>query len=144
MADSFNKKERIKKKQKRKKEKAERKIRRQEDGHKTAEFMYVDENGHLTETPPDPDKKKVETSLEDIEIGVPKKEKSELSSFERQGTVKFFNEDKGYGFIVDTATQVSYFVHVNSLTVDIKENDKVIFEMGKGPKGPVAENVKMA
>lgn len=143
MADSFNKKERNKKKERRRKEKAERKLRRKQEGYKTAEFMYVDENGNLTETPPDPNKKKVEVNAEDIEIGVPKKEDTGLSAFERHGRVKFFNADKGYGFIEEITTKVSYFVHSNSLNVDIKENNKVIFEIGKGPKGPVAENVRL-
>lgn len=144
MADSYNKKERNKKKEKRKREKAERKLKRKQEGKKTAEFMYLDENGHLTATPPDPNKKKVEVKAEDIEIGVPKKEETGLSAFERHGRVKFFDTNKGYGFIEDTTTKVSYFVHSNSLKIEIKENNKVIFEMGKGPKGPLAENVRLA
>ena len=143
MADSYNKKERQKKKQKRRKEKAERKEQRKLEENKTPEFMYVDEFGNLTATPPDPTKKKAEVKLEDIDISVPSQEKSSESSFIRTGVVKFFNTEKGYGFIIDDETQESYFVHVNSLTEEIKERDKVSFEIGSGPKGPVANEVKI-
>jgi len=55
MADSFNKKEREKKKEKKRKEKAERKLREKLEGKKTTqEFMYLDEDGNLTTTKPDP------------------------------------------------------------------------------------------
>ncbi len=146
MADSFNKKDREKKRQKRKKEKAERKEQRKLDGVKPAEFMYVDEDGNLTTTPPDPTVKKEEISLEDIAISTPKKDDSEddgESKFMRKGTVKFFNTEKGYGFIVDKETRESYFVHADSLSQEIREHDRVTFEIGKGPKGPVANSVKL-
>ena len=144
MADSYNKKERQKKKQKRKKEKAERREQRKLDGKKPAEFMYVDEDGNLTETPPDPTKKKKEYALEDIEISVSKSEKSDQSNFIRSGMVKFFNTEKGYGFIVDMDTKDSFFVHVENIIDEIKDNDRVTFEIGKGPRGPVAVSVKLA
>ena len=60
------------------------------------------------------------------------------------GTVKFFNEAKGYGFIKDLKTQESFFVHINSLTEALKENNKVTFELEMGPKGPNAVRVKKA
>ena len=141
MADSFNKKEREKKRRKRKKDKAERKEQRKQEGTKTEEFMYVDENGHLTPNPPDLSRKK-KVKVEDIEISTPKQEKSDQSNFERAGTVKFFNEEKGYGFIIDSQTKESFFVHADSLVDQIKDNDQVRFEVGKGPKGPVAMTVK--
>ncbi len=144
MADSYNKKEREKKRRKRKKEKAERKVQRKNDGAKKEEFMYVDADGNLTATPPDPTVKKREISLEDIQISTPKQEKSDQPDFVRTGVVRFFNTDKGYGFIVDKETNESYFVHVNDLLDEIRENDRVIFEMGKGPKGPIALAVKLA
>ena len=146
MADSFNKKDREKKKQKKRKEKAERKVQRKVDGVKPAEFMYLDEDGNLTATPPDPTVKKVEYSLEDISISTPKKDESDdngESKFMRLGTVKFFNTEKGYGFIVDKDTRESYFVHADSLSQEIREHDRVSFEIGKGPKGPVANAVKL-
>ena len=77
MADSFNKKDREKKRQKRKKDKAERKEQRKLEGKTEIEFMYMDENGNLVSTPPDPTKKKV-VKVEDIVLGVPKKEDREF------------------------------------------------------------------
>lgn len=142
MADSFNKKEREKKKRKRRKEKQERKEQRKFDDSSPPEFMYVDEFGNLTSTPPDPNKKR-KIKAEDIDVSTPKQGKSDGSSFMRNGIVKFFNEEKGYGFIVDQETKDSFFVHVEGLVDRIKDNDKVSFEMGKGPKGPIAIEVKL-
>ena len=143
MADSFNKKEREKKRRKRKQEKAERKLRRKEEGVKSAEFMYVDQDGNLHATPPDPSQK-LKVSAEDIDISVPKQEKSEVSKFARNGIVKFFDTSKGYGFITDSASGQSLFVHMENLVDRIKENDKVTFEVGSGPKGKIALKVKLS
>lgn len=60
------------------------------------------------------------------------------------GTVKFFNESKGFGFIKDDASQKEYFVHVSGLQADIRENDKVTFDLQEGKKGLNAVNVKLA
>ncbi|WAC42682.1 cold shock domain-containing protein [Pedobacter sp. SL55] len=59
----------------------------------------------------------------------------------KKGTVTFFNESKGYGFIRNSETQESVFVHVNGLKTQIKEGDKVTFEVEKGQKGPTAVRV---
>ncbi len=143
MADSYNKKEREKKRAKRKKEKAEKKAQRKLEGSEEPEFMYLDENGNLTTTPPDPTAKKEEVKLEDIQIGVPKKEDVEDDKFRKEGRVKFFNQEKGYGFICESSTNTDYFVHSENINggVAIKENDKVSFELGSGPKGPMAVKV---
>lgn len=60
------------------------------------------------------------------------------------GTVKFFNETKGYGFIKDNESGQEYFVHVTGLVDKIKENDEVTFELQEGKKGLNAVNVKKA
>ncbi len=60
------------------------------------------------------------------------------------GTVKFFNEDKGFGFIVDDETQNEIFVHVSGLEDDIEKNDKVTFETTEGKKGLNAVSVRRA
>ncbi len=141
--ETFSKKEREKKKQKKKKEKAEKREQRKEEETRSFEdmIMYVDENGHLTSTPPDPSKRK-KIRKEDIEIGIPKKEVQEQEAI-RSGIVKFFNDEKGYGFIVDQFSKDSIFVHANGLVDQIRDNDKVTFEVEMGAKGPIAVNVKV-
>jgi cold shock protein len=62
----------------------------------------------------------------------------------KKGTVKFFNESKGFGFIKDTESQKEYYVHVSGLIDAIKENDEVTFELQEGKKGLNAVNVKRA
>lgn len=142
MADSFNKKEREKKKRKRQKEKAERKEQRKQEISDTPEFMYVDENGNLSPTPPDPARKK-KVKAEDIDVSTPRQDKSGQPVYIRPGVVKFFNQEKGYGFIADQETKEDFFVHADSLADEIRDNDKVTFEVAPGPKGPVAVNVAL-
>jgi cold shock protein len=63
----------------------------------------------------------------------------------KEGTVKFFNETKGFGFVKETATGQEYFVHVSGLLVDtIRENDSVTFDLKEGKKGLNAVNVRLA
>lgn len=61
-----------------------------------------------------------------------------------KGTVKFFNESKGFGFIVEEGTNKEYFVHVTGLVDEIKEGDEVSFELKDGKKGLNAVSVKVA
>ena len=61
-----------------------------------------------------------------------------------KGTVKFFNETKGFGFIVDDETSKEYFVNVTGLVDKVKENDQVEFELEEGRRGLNAINVKKA
>jgi CspA family cold shock protein len=58
------------------------------------------------------------------------------------GTVKFFNESKGYGFIKDESSNQEIFVHVSGLKDKVKENDKVSFNIVEGKKGLNAVDVK--
>ena len=145
--ETFSKKEKEKKKLKKRLDKQEKKEERQanaKDGNNLDEMLaYVDENGNITNTPPDPKKKKV-INVEDIQIGVAKMEPMDESELIRTGVVTMFNESKGYGFIKDLVSQESVFVHVNTLNVRIKENDKVTFEVEMGHKGKNATNVNMA
>src|SRR5690606_38253680 len=105
-------------------------------------FAYVDDEGNITSTPPDPTKKNVIKS-EDIQIGVSRQEAPDPADLIRKGTVTFFNESKSYGFNKDQDTQESIFVHVNGLEDEIKEGDKVTFETEKGQKGLNAVRVKL-
>ena len=61
-----------------------------------------------------------------------------------KGTVKFFNESKGFGFIKDADSQKEYFVHSSGLKESIQENDEVTFDLQEGKKGLNAVNVKLA
>jgi cold shock protein len=61
-----------------------------------------------------------------------------------KGVVKFFNEAKGFGFIIDEESKKEYFVHVTGLVDKIKENDEVEFTLEEGKKGLNAVNVKLA
>ncbi len=60
------------------------------------------------------------------------------------GTVKFFNESKGFGFVVDNASQEEIFVHVTGLIDNIREGDQVTFNTERGKKGMNAIDVKIA
>lgn len=143
--ETFNKKEKEKKKRKKRKEKLERKrqrkIEKAEAGPKKFEDMirYVDENGNLTETPPDPTKRK-KIKVEDIAISVAPSIEVQMDPH-RTGKVKFYNSEKGFGFIIDSETQESIFVHANNVDGELTENAKVAFEIENGPKGPTAVKV---
>lgn len=60
------------------------------------------------------------------------------------GKVKFFNDEKGFGFIKDANSSKEYFVHSNGLIDMINENDEVTFDLEEGRKGLNAVNVKLA
>lgn len=144
--ETFNKKEVRNKKEKKRKDKEKKKLARKENEKKGGlddMIAYVDENGMLTSTPPDPTKKKKGVKLEDIEIGVPIRDSVEDFDPIRKGIVSFFNESKGYGFIKDMETKESVFVHVNNVLEEIKEGNLVSYEVEMGPKGPAATKVKL-
>ena len=143
---TFNKREKEKQREKErqeKKDKMEERKANQVKGKSLDDMMaYLDENGNLSSKPPDP-RKKINIKLEDIEIGVPKHVPLNPEDLIRKGIVTFFNDAKGYGFIKDMETQESVFVHINSLTEEIREHNKVTFEIEMGPKGLNAVNVKL-
>lgn len=143
--ETFNKKEVRSKKEKKRKEKEKKRLARKDNEKAGGDDMiaYVDENGMISSTPPDPNKKKKEVKLEDIEIGVPKRVEEEYDPI-RKGTVAFFNDSKGFGFIRDNETKVSVFVHINNVIDDIREGNLVTFETEMGPKGPSAIKVKIS
>ncbi|NTE02119.1 cold-shock protein [Pedobacter sp. R20-19] len=141
---TYSKKENEKKRLKKQKDKQEKKEERQSNAKKglALEDMmaYVDENGNISSTPPDPKKKKV-FNIEDVQIGITRQEDIIDENPVKKGTVTFFNDSKGYGFIKNTETQDSIFVHANGLVTQIKEGDKVTFEVEMGQKGPTAVKV---
>ncbi|NQY67913.1 MAG: cold shock domain-containing protein [Flavobacteriales bacterium] len=143
--ETFGKKEKEKKRLKKRKDKALKKEERKANaGGSDLDSMmaYVDENGQIVDTPPDP-LKKVKIKASSIEIGVPKKEAIEDEQF-RNGRVDFFNHDKGFGFIIAIGTQEKFFVHINNVIDDITEGNMVVFEVEKGAKGMDAVRVKKA
>jgi len=142
--ESVNKKEKEAKrfkKQKDKLQKSEDRKKNSQGGGLDNMMAYVDENGMLTSTPQDPTKKKILVDVTSIKIGVSKREEEEAPAI-RTGRVDFYNDSKGFGFIKEIGTQEKYFVHVNGLLDEIKENDMVSFELERGLKGLNAVRVK--
>ncbi len=143
--ETFQKKEVRSKKEKKRKEKEKKRLAKKENekkGNLDDMIAYVDENGIITSTPPDPKKKK-EIELEDIEISIPKHDPSQDPDPIRKGTLTFFNESKGYGFIKDSETEEKVFVHINNFIDDINEGNMVSFEVEAGQKGLAAVRVKL-
>ncbi|MCF6348495.1 MAG: cold shock domain-containing protein [Flavobacteriaceae bacterium] len=144
--ETFGKKEREKKRLKKREDKLKRKEGRKASNSKGIGFdnmfVYVDEFGQLTDTPPDPSKK-IKVDASSIELGIPKMEDREDAVDPiRKGKVAFFDTSKGFGFIQEQDTQEKYFVHVSGLTEEVQENDKVSFELERGQKGMNAVRVK--
>jgi cold shock CspA family protein len=145
--ETFNKKEKEKKRLQKKKEKAADKEERKANakkGQSLEDMMaYIDEDGNITNTPPDPSKKRM-FNTEDIQIGVARRVEEAEEDTVNTGIVTYFNAAKGYGFIRDVDSKQSVFVHINALTSPVKEGDRVTFDIEKGPKGANAVNVKPA
>ncbi len=142
---TWNKKEREKKKLQKRKDKEKRKEARKANSDLSGldnMIAYVDEYGNITSSPPDPDKKE-KIKAENIEIGIPKKEVVEDFETERTGIVNFFDKSKGFGFISEQGTKESIFVHVNDITEPIQENNQVSYKVKQGKKGLNAINVKV-
>jgi cold shock CspA family protein len=146
---TFNKSEKEKKRlkkrdEKRKKMEARKIEKEQNDGSDNIPFAYVDQFGNLTDTPPDP-ADKIKVKAKNIIIGVPKQEDMDEEEFDpiRKGKVSFYDNSKGFGFIIDIEDQEKYFCHVSNLIDPIEENDKVEFELEKGPRGLNAVRVKV-
>ena len=142
--ETYNKKEVRKKKDKKRKDKEQKRLARKDSDPKGGDDMiaYVDENGNITSEPPDPTKKE-KIKVEDIEIGIPARDPNDEPSNIREGVVTFFNDSKGYGFIRDTETKENIFVHINNVLEDIREGNKVSFEVEKGLKGLTATQVRV-
>ncbi len=139
---SYNKRELEKKREQKKKLKKKRKEERKanNEGNSFDDMIaYVDENGVITDTPPDPDSK-TEVDIEDIQISTPKKEKEDDPIL--IGRVEHFNEDRGYGFIKDILSGEKYFFHVSNAFEDIQEGQQVEYELERGDRGMNAVRVK--
>ncbi len=147
--ESFRKKEIRKQKEKKKKAKLEKKKARKEreaQGGLDDMIAWVDENGNPTDTPPDPDKKKEEIDPDDIRVSVPSDDEVGIEDDPvREGVVDYYNDEKGFGFVIDGETKESVFVHINNVQGEdeIREGMRLQFEVEKGAKGPAAVNVKI-
>lgn len=141
--ETFNKKEKEKLRIKKREDKLKKKEERKAGGSSSFDDMiaYVDENGNLSDTPPDPTKKK-KVIAANIEIGIPTREEGEPENPNHIGIVTFFDTSKGYGFIKDRDNQESYFTHINSHLEAISERDTVTYRLEKGTKGWNAVDVK--
>lgn len=140
--ETYNKKEKEKLRLKKRKDKLEKMNERKANptsGGLDSMIAYVDENGHISDTPPTTIKRKIDAST--IEISIPKRIDDEVPS-EHKGRIDFFNDQKGFGFIKEHETNEKYFVHVNGLIDRIQEGDVVTFELERGMKGMNAIKVK--
>lgn len=137
---TFAKKDREKRKQKERKEKLEKRESQKSAKAKSFDEMiaYVDEFGRFSSTPP-PQRTPVEQDK--IEISVSRQQESQEPQV-RNGVVSSFDETKGYGFIKDSNSQESIFVHVSALTQRISQGERVTFEVNQGDRGLFAVNVK--
>ncbi|MGB7394829.1 MAG: cold shock domain-containing protein [Pricia sp.] len=142
---TYSKTEKEKKRLKKREEKQKKKEARKagKDSGEGIPFAYVDHNGNLVDTPPDPSEK-VKVDAEDIVLGIPPKEEGDEDKFDpvRTGRVSFFDFDKGFGFIVDSENSQEHFVHVSGLIDEINEGNQVSFELEQGRKGLNAVRVK--
>jgi cold shock CspA family protein len=138
--ETFNKRDKEKKRLKKRQDKEKKQAERKANPQTGNMIAYVDENGRITDTQPDPSTRK-KIDADSIQLGVPKREIIEANAI-RKGKVEFFNHSKGFGFIKEVDTQEKYFVHVNSLTEEIAENDMVTFEVERTFKGMNAVRVK--
>lgn len=141
--ETFGKKEKEKKRLKQRQDKQEKMLDRKannKEGKSLEDMMaYIDEEGNISSTPPDPRRKKT-FKAEDMQISVPKYEPGEEEV--RSGVVAFFNGEKGFGFINDAKTGERFFVHISQLLEPISENDKVSFDVEAGDRGLSAVHVK--
>ncbi len=141
--NAYNKREREKQKEKKRKEKEEKKTARKESGKKSGlddMLAYVDKNGVITSTPPV--EVREEMDIENIEISVPRQSEA-VKEAGKTGTVIFFDEKKGFGFIKDDRSKFEIFVHINNVQGKIKEKDQVSYEIEENQKGKSAINVKL-
>ena len=140
--EAFNKREKEKQRKKEKQEKREKMEERranQVKGKSLDDMMaYLDENGNITSTPPDPGKKKI-FNAEDIEIGVPRMREENEDPI-KEGRIDYYNDAKGFGFIIQNNGDKVFF-HVRSTTYPVHEGDVVNYTVERGPKGMNAVGV---
>lgn len=148
MAETFSKKERNKKKLQKRRNKEQRREERRLDASKTGKTLddmiaYVDENGNISDTPPD-ERNIKPVALEDISIDIPRDAPEDPDALPL-GTVSYFDASKGYGFITGSKKPERIFVHQSQLadpSIVLSTGDKVEYRAKKGPRGLQAEFVR--
>lgn len=142
-SETFNKREKEKKRLQKRKDKEQKKEERKAGAKDNKSFedmiAYVDENGNFSSTPPDVTRKK---TVREADIDLTSRNKgSGTAPGLRMGFVKFFDKDKGYGFIKDSATQDEFFFHFRSANFPIAQSDQVAFDTEQSPKGANAVRI---
>jgi len=142
--ETFNKREKEIKRLKQRMDKKEKMEERKANAGKGKSLndmlAYIDENGNISSSPPDPKKMKT-FNAEEIEIGVPK-HTDEPGSDINEGVIDYFNESKGFGFIIDQQRNDRLFFHVNNLQEQVRERDRVSYDVERGAKGLNAVNIR--
>lgn len=145
--ETFNKKEKEKQRKKKRQDKEAKMEERKANSTKAQSlesmFAYIDENGNLSSTPPDPKKRK-EIDLESIQLGAAPERSEAEADIRRNGSISSFFHDKGFGFIKDSGNGENVFVHVNAMSFAANVGDKVSYETEQTPKGLAAKNVRKA
>jgi cold shock CspA family protein len=136
-------KKRLQKQEEKKRRKEERKANSPGGGLENM-MAYVDEFGRITDTPPDPSAKRKEIDISEIEIGVPRRSREDEAPVARVGRVDFFDTSKGFGFINEDGSRERLFFHISGLIDEVKDGDKVTYDVERGPKGMNAVRVKKA
>lgn len=135
--------DREKKKRLKQKEKEEKRVQRKASSNKGKGFeqmlAYIDHNGRITDTPPDP-KLKVEVKAEDILIGA-RSFITDKASEIKTGRVAIFNSERNFGFIKDSLSQEKVFFHVSDTNYSVSEGDLINYELSFNPKGSCAVNI---
>jgi len=104
-------------------------------------IAYVDENGIISSTPPEPTIEK-KTGHELITTSSVMDESRNSQGTDIKGTVEHINSEKGYGFIKETKTINKYFFHISGLVDAVQIGDHVLFDIERGKKGYNAVNIK--
>lgn len=135
--------DREKKKRRKQQEKEEKRIERKANSNKGKGFdsmmAYLDHNGQISDTPPDP-KLKVEIKTEDILVGARSFVKDNGQEI-KSGRIAIFHSERNFGFIKDGQSQQKIFFHASETNFEIHEGDFVNYEVISGFKGPNAVRV---
>lgn len=143
--ETSSKKEVKKRKEQKRKEKEQKRARKKTEGVRTSfedMIAYIDEYGVISSKPPEPGKR-IEIAAESIELNNTRSNPEINSNPQRKGIITFYNEMKGFGFIRDLESNQRVFVHANNLLDPVKEDNLVLYETSRGPKGISAIKVRL-